>query len=593
MKIILKKNLILFIITLFLLNTFLFIMPLCLYGYPSDQCTAYAKEKRPDLPDNLGHAKDWAKNAEDQGFPVDKTPNEGDIVVFQPKVYDADEIYGHVAYVEKTIDGTFNISERNFDGKSYNERYDLVVITGVSFIHKKDTTVSQEAEQSAIPTEKNFFGVISDWFNNLWNNIIDIFTVRAAEPSTAKSATIAASQESKQGIQGSVTTETTAPISPPTKPSLVSPYNWYQSLGTAPNLMWKGDSNSKYYYVVVNSSNTGNVVSGWITSTSWKPNLPNQNYVYTWKVKAKNSQGVEGPWSDESHFSITSTTLQFEGDISFNPSSPSSADQIKIFASTTGWGGVGVTLRVSVNTAPDGSSNGEWKILKELGVPKFNENDAPVWNTKGWQNGIYKIRVEAKGPNDPNWQNPAVIETTYTLVNKPIESEKRYEESNIDIDPGSLLLNEDFSSGNLDFWNLVAGITIYNDAGNNVAKCVSKTEGGAGNEYTDMYYHFYIQSSSNQQIMINSIKNLNFSCRIKAVDFSSGGTEVYAVFISDTGELVGSIGQRFSPGELPIGSWKTLTFRENLSGYPDFDLIILGATVNGNNVVYFDDFKIY
>jgi len=195
------------------------------------------------------------------------------------------------------------------------------------------------------------------------------------------------------------------------KPYITSPYNWYQSLGGAPTLIWKGDENSVSYYVIVNSSNTGDIKSGWISSTSWKPTLPNENYIYSWKVKAKNSQGVESEWSESRNFSVASTTL-------ISPPSPSSADMIKIFASTTGWGGVGVILRVSVNTATDGSSNGEWKILKELGVPKFNEIDAPEWHTNGWSNGTYRIRVEAKGPNDPNWQNPAVAETTYTLVNK-------------------------------------------------------------------------------------------------------------------------------------------------------------------------------
>ncbi|MCX6383121.1 MAG: hypothetical protein NTV16_01330 [Actinobacteria bacterium] len=35
-----------------------------------------------------------------------------------------------------------------------------------------------------------------------------------------------------------------------------------------------------------------------------------------------------------------------------------------------------------------------------------------------WANGTYRIRVEAKGPDDPNWQNPAVIEKIYKLINK-------------------------------------------------------------------------------------------------------------------------------------------------------------------------------
>ena len=29
----------------------------------------------------------------------------------------------------------------------------------------------------------------------------------------------------------------------------------------------------------------------------------------------------------------------------------------------------------------------------------------------------------------------------------------------------------------------------------------------------------------------------------------------------------------------------------NLSSYPDFDTIILGAIGNGNNIIYFDDYK--
>jgi hypothetical protein len=377
-----------------------------------------------------------------------------------------------------------------------------------------------------------------------------------------------------------IATEVIAAIPPPSKPSLVSPYNWYQSLGSAPTLIWKGDENSVSYYVIVNSSNTGDIKSGWIGSTSWKPNLPNENYIYSWKVKAKNSQGVESEWSEKRNFSVASTTLKFEGNISFSPPSPSSADRIKIFASTTGWGGVGVTLRVSVNTAPDGSSSGEWKILKELGVPKFNEEDAPVWDTKGWQNGKYRIRVEAKGSNDPNWRNPAVVETTYTLVNKSSVTES-HEESITDIDPGSLLLNESFSSGNLGYWNTVGDVTVYNDGGNNVAKCVSRSTGGAGNEYTDMYYHFYPETN-----------NLSFSCRIKPVSFNNGNIQVYIALFS-SGNLIEDerLAPIYYPGDLPTGSWRT--FSVDLSGYPSFDMIIVGAIVNGDNVVYFDDFRIY
>ncbi|MHB8278483.1 MAG: hypothetical protein ACYDIA_12625 [Candidatus Humimicrobiaceae bacterium] len=277
--------------------------------------------------------------------------------------------------------------------------------------------IPNDAYNAGVRQWSAYNGYLSGVYRAYALSIIDN-VAKAAESSTTQNVITTTNQASSQ-----VTTETTASLPAPSKPNLTSPYNWYQSIGEPPVLKWQGDSNSASYYVLVNSSNTGNIESGWINSTSWKPNLPNENYVYSWKVKAKNSQGVEGPWSDESHFSTASTNLKFEGDISFNPPSPSSADHIKIFASTTGWGGVGVTLRVSINTSPDGSSNGEWKILKELGVPKFNENDAPIWDTTGWPNGTYKIRVEAKGPNDPNWQNSSVIETTYKLINKTTNTE--------------------------------------------------------------------------------------------------------------------------------------------------------------------------
>ncbi|MCX6383122.1 MAG: CHAP domain-containing protein [Actinobacteria bacterium] len=258
----------------------------------------------------------------------------------------------------KDKDGNIIWHDENRVKKSANQPANLNNQTKpLNFIDKIKTSVL------------GLFNEVKGGLSNFGKIIGNLFVAKAAEPSNSQSATIAASQESQQGIQASTKSaetaaENTAQIPQPSKPSLTSPYNWYQSIGESPALRWQGDSNSASYYVLVNSSNTGNIESGWINSTSWKPNLPNENYIYTWKVKAKNSQGIEGPWSDESHFSTASTNLKFEGDISFSPPSPSSSDKIKIFASTTGWGGVGVTLRVSVNTAPDGSTSGmgKWNI---------------------------------------------------------------------------------------------------------------------------------------------------------------------------------------------------------------------------------------
>jgi hypothetical protein len=99
--------------------------------------------------------------------------------------------------------------------------------------------------------------------------------------------------------------------------------------------------------------------------------------------------------------------------IAFDPPSPSSSDAVKIFACAGGYNGVGITLKVSVNNAPDGSDLGDWQLLKELGVPCFGQADAPVW-----QPGTYLVKVEAKGPADPHWTYPAALTATYILEPK-------------------------------------------------------------------------------------------------------------------------------------------------------------------------------
>ncbi len=412
-----------------------------LYAYPEGQCTAYSKEMRSDLPNTLGNAKDWAVNAETAGFPVDNNPKAGDIAVFQPGDHGADSVHGHVAYVESVNDnGTFNISEKNVPiGNTEVNHRTLPVLEQDRFIRKKGEEIQQlqmDFEPSQEETQSG--NLLTNWFKNLgdsikgvYDNVKDFITdgyevVKEFFTEDINFFADASNESVDKFSPGEVqrvqTEEIISDTIPePTPPKLVSPYDWYQSLGESPNLIWEGDENSIYYFVQVNSSNTGNIESGWITSSSWKPPLPNENYIYSWKVKSKNSVGIESSWSKVLNFSITSNQLAFEGEISFDPSSPSSEDKIKIFATTTGWGGVGVTLKVSVNTANDGSSNGSWIILKELGVPKFNNEDAPVWDTRGWTNGTYLIRVEAKGPNDPYWQNATVIEKKYKLINKEVE----------------------------------------------------------------------------------------------------------------------------------------------------------------------------
>lgn len=70
------------------------------YGY----CTWYVKNRRPDLPNNLGNANTWVSRAAAQGIPTGNTPRAG--AVGQAGM--------HVVYVESVNgDGTITVSEMN------------------------------------------------------------------------------------------------------------------------------------------------------------------------------------------------------------------------------------------------------------------------------------------------------------------------------------------------------------------------------------------------------------------------------------------------------------------------------------------------
>ncbi len=72
--------------------------------YFKGYCTWYAKERRPDLPNQLGNGGQWVANAAAQGYAPGSTPKVGAIA----------ETAGHVAYVEAVNpDGTIVISDMN------------------------------------------------------------------------------------------------------------------------------------------------------------------------------------------------------------------------------------------------------------------------------------------------------------------------------------------------------------------------------------------------------------------------------------------------------------------------------------------------
>lgn len=72
------------------------------YGY----CTWYVKNRRPDLPNNLGNADTWTYRAAAQGYATGYTPRAGAVA----------QLGMHVAYVESVGDATMTISEMNHVG---------------------------------------------------------------------------------------------------------------------------------------------------------------------------------------------------------------------------------------------------------------------------------------------------------------------------------------------------------------------------------------------------------------------------------------------------------------------------------------------
>lgn len=75
------------------------------YGY----CTWYVKNRRPDLPNNLGNANTWYSRAQAQGIPTGSTPRVGAVGMTTA--------YAHVVYIEGVnSNGTVKVAEMNYNG---------------------------------------------------------------------------------------------------------------------------------------------------------------------------------------------------------------------------------------------------------------------------------------------------------------------------------------------------------------------------------------------------------------------------------------------------------------------------------------------
>jgi pimeloyl-ACP methyl ester carboxylesterase len=206
----------------------------------------------------------------------------------------------------------------------------------------------------------------------------------------------------------------------PNPPTLTSPYDWYvyysgntaQLCAQANGDPDSGDSVTGYYFDVYESAqlwNSGWTASNCVTTAGMSP------YDYKWRVKVRDSHNAESDWSPSWHYTLVNQSLSIS-ELYFQPQDGDS-EVVKIRTCTTGQAGIGITMRVSVNTANDGSGNGTWNIIKEQGSPCFNDNDAPVWRTLDYSDGTHRVRSEAHGLQS-GWNGAAVREETYTLPHR-------------------------------------------------------------------------------------------------------------------------------------------------------------------------------
>ena len=227
------------------------------------------------------------------------------------------------------------------------------------------------------------------------------------------------SRPERRGMTYTLEGTSGAPNHAPDRPTLVSPHDWYVYYsGNTAQLCAQaagdpdGDPVTAYYFDIYESAQLWN--SGWV-DTNCVTTDALEPYGYQWRVKVRDGRGAESEWSDTWHFTIVNPDLEIT-EFYFEPLDPDS-EQVRIRACTQGQGGVGITMRVSVNDASDGTDSGQWHILKELGVPCFNEIDAPVWSTLDYGDGPHLVRVEAHGWQT-GWEGAAVEEKVYVLPHR-------------------------------------------------------------------------------------------------------------------------------------------------------------------------------
>lgn len=113
------------------------------WGYPVRQCTSFVAFRLAETNGfsnvgYLGNGADWGINAASRGGYVDKVPAVGSVAWFGRGVFEASDIYGHVAWVAAVEGNNVIIEEYNFNWSQNYHRRSIPISSVSGFIHFKD-----------------------------------------------------------------------------------------------------------------------------------------------------------------------------------------------------------------------------------------------------------------------------------------------------------------------------------------------------------------------------------------------------------------------------------------------------------------------
>ncbi len=173
-----------------------------------------------------------------------------------------------------------------------------------------------------------------------------------------------------------------------------------------------GDTVSRYYFEIFDSPETWN--SGWVSERCVNTG-PLAPYRYQWRVKVRDDHGADSPWSASRTFTLVDPALTIT-QLACAPLDQSS-ETVAIRACTDAPQDAGVTIWLDVNDANDGSLGGDWHQIAELTGPCFSDDDAPVWSTLPFADGVHRVRAEAQSV-DPAWDGVTLREIACWLPHR-------------------------------------------------------------------------------------------------------------------------------------------------------------------------------